>query len=123
MHGIARVIGILCALAAPIAHAASMTMSQSVARTTVQTLNSISCSSAGVHADNGYFRSYALSSFGITSPIVIDSVTYGVELATAGPGFSSQPIEIRIYRDPNGGAPSPVSSSMKFPAASEKPKV
>jgi hypothetical protein len=84
------------------------TLSQSTNNTNL-TVGSIACGSGNPIVftfDNGYFRSYPLS--GLTGNITIVSIRFGVEQVQSTSG--SRPMIIRLYADPNGGAPSPFGS-------------
>jgi hypothetical protein len=99
----------LAILIAAGADAQLQTLSQSTNSTTV-TPGSIACAvgnPAQYTVDNGYFRSYPLST--LPSNIDIVSISFGVEnVASTQPG--GFPLQIRLYNDANGGQPSPFSS-------------
>ncbi|MEM7261309.1 MAG: hypothetical protein AAF488_04910, partial [Planctomycetota bacterium] len=79
-------------------------ISQSTDPATITPLNSVSCNAAGLHADNSYWRSYDLA-----AGINITGVEFGIEDATAGPLFDTQPAVVRLYTDPTPGGPAPVA--------------
>ena len=89
------------------------TLSQSTNGNTITSANSIACTTGTpglptfTTQQSGYFRSYPLSAF--AQPIDVVSVRFAVEsvVTTAPGGF---PMLIRLYGDPNGGAPSPYAS-------------
>lgn len=62
--------------------------------------NSIQCGSGTgatrVQADNSYWRAFDLENFGVTGNFNVDSVQFGVQLATSG-SEAGQPIIIRLY--------------------------
>jgi hypothetical protein len=64
---------------------------------------SASCNSGGLHTDNGYWRAFTLSNFGISSAFSVSSVQIGVEGANAPSG--SQPLTVRLYQGVAGGFP------------------
>ena len=74
--------------------------------------NSIQCGrgtgATRSHADNSYWRAFDLEEFGITGNFNVDSVQFGVQLATSG-SEEGQPVIIRLYTT-NGDFPgSPLS--------------
>lgn len=106
-RGSSRILPLLAALSACLG-AQITTLTQSVNNVTIVPNNSIACTSgSGVNVttlDNGYFRSYALTA--MTQPVDVVSVRFAVELVlTSAPG--GVPLIIRLFNDPNGGAPSP----------------
>jgi hypothetical protein len=102
---------IVALLLAGSAAAQIVTLSQSLNPNTITPNNTIACTAGNpptvTSQDNGYFRSYSLAA--ITQPIDIVSVRFAVEqVGTTSP--SGFPMLIRLYNDPNGGAPSPYAS-------------
>lgn len=78
----------------------------------VPTTGSVSCNAGGVTAENSYYRTFNLASFGITDPFNISSVQIGVESALAGGGGSDQPLTMNIYNTTTLGAlGSPIASA------------
>ncbi len=75
----------------------SVTITQSLDPLTITQGNSVSCNVGGSHNENGYFRAFTLIAHGITGAFTVCSVEIGIELAQAGGGAGSQPIEIRLY--------------------------
>jgi hypothetical protein len=59
------------------------------------TAGSVSCNAGGIHTDNSYWRAYNLGPLALTGPFTINTVTFGVELATGTGG--TQPVLVRIY--------------------------
>ncbi len=51
------------------------------------------------HVQNSFWRAYDLAAEGITTPIDITCVRFGVEIATAGSN-GEQPLELRLYVQP-----------------------
>ena len=78
--------------------------------------NSVACVDPAtfVTADNSYWRTFTPADFGVPESIQITHVEIGVEIAIPGPGFTSQPLTLRIYDDPDGGAPSPVATLVEL---------
>ncbi|MGE3163620.1 MAG: proprotein convertase P-domain-containing protein [Planctomycetota bacterium] len=73
--------------------------------------NSVSCNNAQGHADNSYWRTFNLCNpFNVDTEITITAVQFGVETSTAGGAATTQPINLRLYLDGNGGAPAPLAS-------------
>jgi hypothetical protein len=72
----------------------SVTLTQSVSQSIVAD-NSVSCNSAGYHADNSYWRVFDLGTFGITTAFTVNEVQFGIEQATATSG--TQPIIVNLY--------------------------
>jgi hypothetical protein len=64
---------------------------------TITALNSVSCNNgSGIHTINSYYRVFNLpGEFGITAPIEIDALSFGVEEAMGGTG--SQLVIVRLY--------------------------
>ncbi len=56
---------------------------------------SVSCNAGGIHTDNSYWRAYNLGPMALTGPFTINTVTFGVELATGAGG--TQPVTVRIH--------------------------
>lgn len=91
---------------------AQSVMTHSVSQT-ILAGNSISCNNNQGHADNSYWRSFNLCNpFSIDTEVTITEVQFGVETATAGGVNTTQPVNIRLYLDPNGGGPSPTATLM-----------
>ena len=68
--------------------------------------NSVACAAgAGPQftAENRYFRSFNLASFGVTMPLTVTNVQFGIENATHPD--TTQKVKVIIWRDTNGGAP------------------
>ncbi len=63
--------------------------------------NSVACSTAGIHTDNGYFRAFDLGAFpqGFTSC----AVEFGIEQADAG--GANQPVTVRLYSSTGAAFP------------------
>ena len=59
------------------------------------TPGSVSCNAGGIHTDNSYWRAFNLGPLALTGPFTINTVTFGVELATGSGG--TQPVIVRIY--------------------------
>lgn len=68
----------------------------------ITALNSVSCNSGGLHADNSYFRAFDLAGAGYLDGFDVCSVEIGVELADAGDPATTQPVTVRLYRGPSG---------------------
>lgn len=73
----------------------AVTISQSTSM--IPTAGSVSCNAAGLHADNAYSRAFDLSSFGISQPFSLTSVTFAVESANAAGSATIQPLDVRIF--------------------------
>ncbi len=72
-----------------ITHSASQTITAS---------NAVACIADGTnfHMDNSYWRSFSLSSFGISDALDVCAVEIGIEVAAAGSG-GVQPVTVRLY--------------------------
>ncbi len=68
----------------------TITLTQSTSQT-ITPLNSVSCNTASVHADNSYFRSFA-----ITEDIDVCEIQFGIEEAAAGTD-GTQPVTVNLY--------------------------
>jgi hypothetical protein len=79
-----------------------LTITQNSSNTVVA--GSVSCNAGGIHTDNSYWRAYDLGPMNLTGPFTINSVTFGVELASGSGG--TQPVIVRVYTSnqpfPNG---------------------
>lgn len=64
---------------------------------TVTSANSASCNTAGVTALNSYYRAYTLAEHGVTGPLTISQVSFGVEDASDDNLGATQPARIKIY--------------------------
>ena len=88
----------------PIQHDSRSTTITESATQNIVTGNSVACNSGGLHTDNSYFRSFVLSSFGISGDFTISDVSIGVEQAIGATG--TQPITCNLYTTnqpfPNG---------------------
>lgn len=73
----------------------AITLTQNVSMI-VQQGNSVSCNSGGLQNDNGYFRAFNLADYNWQEPLVLYSVTFGVQFAKSG-NDQGQPMQIRIY--------------------------
>lgn len=73
----------------------AITLTQNVSMI-VQQGNSVSCNSGGLHNDNGYFRAFNLADYNWNEPLVLNSVTFGIQFAKSG-GDHGQPMQVRIY--------------------------
>lgn len=71
-------------------------LTQSLNQTNIVTFNSVSCNAGGLHTDNAYLRVYDLPALGYNNDFFVESVTFGVETATAGSG-GSQPATVNLY--------------------------
>jgi len=58
--------------------------------------NSFGCLQSGFTRQNSYYRVFTLAAFGITQPLRISQVDFGIQQATAGQGAASQPATVRI---------------------------
>ncbi len=76
------------------------TLTQSTS-TAITQFNSVSCNAGGLHTDNSYWRAYNLATFGLTGPITINTVTFGIEQAAGGP----QPVTVNLYTQTTGTFP------------------
>lgn len=61
---------------------------------TITALNSVSCNSQGLHADNSYFRTFDVSAY--PAGLDVCSVEVGVELADAGDPATTQPVTVTV---------------------------
>ncbi len=97
-------LGLLALALAP-AMGQMQTMSQSVDNMTVQP-GTISCNTGATppqyHVVNSYWRAYDLPTEGVTIPIDVTCIRFGVEFALAGTG-GEQPMEVRLYTQPSPG--------------------
>lgn len=73
---------------------------------------SINCSVSGAQAENSYWRTFSHCDFpfDMSETINLLGVRFGIENSIPGPGLDTQPIVVRIYSDPDGGDPAPISS-------------
>ncbi len=76
-----------------------VTITQSQSQAIVQD-NSVACLTAAGTAVNAYLRQFTLTSFGISGPFNVSSVSFGIEAAGSGSG-SGQPLTVRLYRKIN----------------------
>ena len=101
----------LALLASGAVSAQIVTLSQSLNITTITPNNSTACTAGtGANAttqDCSYFRSYSLA--GLSGPVNIVSIRFAVEQVVTG-SPSGFPLLIRLYNDPNGGAPTTMAS-------------
>lgn len=67
----------------------SITLTQSTSQA-ITPLNSVSCNAGGLHTENSYYRSFALS-----ADINVCEVQFGIETATGAAG--SQPVTVNLY--------------------------
>lgn len=67
-------------------------LTQSTSQSIVS-LNSVSCNTAGVHADNSYFRAFDVSGF--ADGFDVCAVEFGIEQATGAGG--TQPVTVNVY--------------------------
>lgn len=101
IHSFLPAIALILGLAAH--GSAQITITQSSSQT-ITPANSASCNDGtGVHTDNSYWRAFTLSSFNITSAFAVQSISFGIEQATAT--AATQPVNVRIYA--NSGAAFP----------------
>jgi len=77
--------------------ATPVTVTQSSSNT-ITPGNSVACNAGGLHTDNSYYRVYPLA---LAGPFTINTVTFGIELASGGP----QPVTVNLYT--NSGAAFP----------------
>lgn len=62
----------------------------------ITALNSVSCNNGGIHTINSYYRVFDLvGEFGITDPIQVDELSFGVEQAVGNGG--TQLVIVRLY--------------------------
>ncbi len=62
----------------------------------ITALNSVACNNGGIHTINSYYRVFDLvTEFGITDPIQVDELSFGVEQAASGAG--TQTVIVRLY--------------------------
>lgn len=73
----------------------AITISQNLSMV-IQQGNSVSCNSGGLHNDNGYFRGFDLADYNWNEPLVVYSVTFGIQFAKGG-NEVGQPMQVRIY--------------------------
>ena len=95
------------AAAAPGQPGAGMqSMSQSMDNVTVVP-GTVSCNTGATppqfHVVNSYWRAYDLAAEGVTIPIDVTCIRFGVEFALAGSG-GQQPLELRLYTQPSPAA-------------------
>jgi hypothetical protein len=58
--------------------------------------NSVGCNAGGTTSDNGYYRIFDFGIQGVVGVIDIIAVEIGIEVANAGMGFDTQPINVII---------------------------
>jgi len=68
--------------------------------TTITSGNSVACNAGGLHTDNSYWRAYNLAPMGLPAPLTINTVTFGIELASGAP----QPVTVNLYTQNAGPA-------------------
>lgn len=74
---------------APTGGCGSITLTQSTSQSIV-TGNSVSCNAGGLHADNSYYRSFALA-----ADINVCEIQFGIETAAGASG--TQPVNVNLY--------------------------
>ncbi len=77
-------------------------LTHSINNSTIAAGNSIACNDRinGVDAytlENSYYRTFKLSSFGITKPLSIHAIEAGIELARPANGIATQPVNVNLY--------------------------
>src|SRR5262245_6757388 len=105
-RGVPWLVALVCALS-PSVSAQITTLSQSVNNVTIVP-GSVACAQGPPNSttlENGYIRSYPLAS--LPGPIEVASVRFGVDFVSTP--AATYPLEIRLFNDPDGGAPSPYS--------------
>ena len=96
-HHLAVTLSLLLLSSAPVW---GQGLSQSVDNTTLTPGLASSCNGGPplfINGENRYFRSYDLAAEGVTAPIEVTCVSFGVEFATAGGAQTSQPATINLY--------------------------
>lgn len=70
------------------------------------------CGNGAGHEAQSYWRIYEAceSPFSLDDGMGIESVRVAVENSDPGPGFTAQPVVLRLYSDPDGGSISPINS-------------
>ena len=72
----------------------------------------VSCNAGGLHADNMYYRAYALcENYGVFYNIDVKCVT---TVLISNPGATTQPVRVRLNIDNNGGAVGPLAGMVMF---------
>lgn len=93
-----------------VGQASFMTLTQNVDNTTVAP-GMVTCNTGPTapqyHVVNSFWRAYDMGVAGVTTPIEVTCIRFGVEFALAGSG-GQQPLELRLYIEPSPGT---------FPAA------
>lgn len=79
---------------APSAAAGNLFITHSTTQNVV-TGNSASCNNQTHHRLNSYYRLFNLPALGITDPIEVDEISFGVEQAIGATG--TQPVVVRLY--------------------------
>lgn len=77
-----------------------VTLSQTTVSTAASIVsgNSVACSNSGngTTRENSYYRAYTLTEHGVTGPLTIQTVRFGIEEASGFPG-TTQPATVRIH--------------------------
>jgi hypothetical protein len=81
---------------------AAVGLTHSTNNSTITPTNSLACNLKIGNVDaytleNSYYRTFKLSSFGITQPLAIAAVEAGIELAKPANGAATQPINLNLY--------------------------
>jgi hypothetical protein len=77
----------------PLAGATPVTLSQNTSTNIVA--GSVSCNAGGIHTDNSYYRVFDLVPLGLSGPLTINQVRFGIESANAASG--NQPVTVRLH--------------------------
>jgi len=68
-------------------------LTQSTDPNTITPFNSISCNNPSGHADNSYYRVFDLDGEGLTEPLLVENVNFGIEGIVGG----SQPVSVILH--------------------------
>lgn len=93
MRSIITIIFVLLGFYAQAQCTATTQITQSTSQSIID-VNSVSCNTGGLHADNSYMREFDMSAY--PDGFTIESVDFGIESAASASG-GSQPITVNLY--------------------------
>jgi hypothetical protein len=102
----------VAAVMSPALFAQSFCWTESVDNVTITPGIGIACAYNGTlyTADNQYWRRYNPLARGQTANFNVTSLTFGIEIATAGLAATTQPGTLKVFRDTTPGNPAPKAS-------------